>query len=91
MRESVPYPPPGRILIPMKRSRAAARRPLPGSPFNVPTVAPRVERFALHDRVTHDTYGLGLVIRVENEVAVLVDFGARTERITTPCDKMFKL
>jgi hypothetical protein len=74
----------------MKRSRAA-RRLLPGSPFNVPTVAPPVKRFALHDRVTHDTYGLGSVIRVEGEVAVYVDFGARTERITAPYDKMFKL
>lgn len=75
----------------MKRSRVAARRILPGSPFNVPTVAPRVDRFALHDQVTHDTYGLGLVIRVEGEVAVHVDFGARTERITAPYHKMFKL
>ena len=75
----------------MKRSRAAVRRNLPGSPFNVPTVAPRVERFALHDRVTHDTYGLGLVIRVEDGVAVHVDFGAQTERIPAPYHKMFKL
>ena len=75
----------------MKRSRAATRRPLPGSPFNVPTVAPPVVEFALHDRVTHDTYGLGLVIRVEGDVAVLVDFGPRTERITAPYHKLFKL
>jgi hypothetical protein len=75
----------------MKRPRVAKRRSLPGSPFNAPTVAPRVERFAPNDRVTHDTYGLGLVIRVEGEVAVHVDFGTRTERITAPYDKMFKL
>jgi hypothetical protein len=75
----------------MKRSRVAARRVLPGSPFNVPIVEPRVERFALHDKVTHDTYGLGQVIRVEGETAVHVDFGTRTERIEAPYHKMYKL
>ena len=75
----------------MTRSRASARRPLPGSPFNVPTVVRPIESFTLHDRVTHDTYGLGLVIRVEGEVAVHVDFGVRTERIAAPYHKMFKL
>ena len=74
----------------MKRPRAA-RRPLPGSPFNKPLVVPIVEQFAVHDRVTHDTYGLGKVIGVEHEVAVLVDFGAQTQRITTPYKKLFKL
>jgi hypothetical protein len=80
----------GRILKVMKRARAA-RRPLPGSPFYAPVVAPIVKQFDLHDRVTHDSYGLGRVIRVEGEVAVLVDFGPRTERITAPYDKLFKL
>lgn len=76
----------------MKRPRATTRRPLPGSPFNVPPVAaPIVEQFALNDRVTHDAYGLGRVIGVEGEIAVLVDFGPRTERITAPYDKLFKL
>ena len=53
--------------------------------------APPVEVFALSDRVTHDTYGLGVVISVENDVAVVVDFGPRTERIAAPYDKLFKL
>lgn len=75
----------------MKRSRGA-RRPLPGSPFNTkPIVVPIVEQFALDDRVTHDTYGLGKVISVEDEIAVLVDFGTQTQRITAPYDKLFKL
>jgi hypothetical protein len=74
----------------MKRSRAT-RRPLPGSPFKVPPDDPPVERFALHDRVTHDEYGLGKVIGIESDVAVLVDFGPRTERIAAPYDKLFKL
>lgn len=74
----------------MNRPRAA-RRPLPGSPFNKPPVVTIIEQFAVHDRVTHDTYGLGKVIGVEDEVAVLVDFGTRTQRITSPYDKLFKL
>jgi hypothetical protein len=75
----------------MKRSRAAVRRPLPGSPFNVTPVLPIIEQFALQDLVTHDTYGLGKVIGVEGEIAVLVDFGPQTRRITAPYDKLFKL
>jgi hypothetical protein len=67
------------------------RRPLPGSPFNVPTVARPVEHFAVSDRVTHDTYGLGLVIGVEPDVAVLVDFGPRQVRIVAPYSKLGKL
>ncbi|MBC6462202.1 hypothetical protein [Actinomadura sp. HBU206391] len=75
----------------MKRSRVTTRRQLPGSPFNVPSVAPPVKVFALDDRVTHDKYGLGRVIGVEDDSAVLVDFGPRTERITAPFPKLYKL
>ena len=75
----------------MKPSRAAARRYLPGSPFNAPRVVRPVERYALNDQVTHDRYGLGVVIGVEDEVAVLVDFGTQKERITAPYAKMTKL
>jgi hypothetical protein len=73
----------------MKRPRAA-RRPLPGSPFK-PAAVPVLEQFVLQDRVTHDTYGLGKVIGVEDQVAVLIDFGTQTQRITTPYNKLFKL
>ncbi len=45
----------------------------------------------MHDQVTHDKYGLGVVIGVEEEVAVLVDFGTQQERITTPYSKLTKL
>jgi hypothetical protein len=75
----------------MKPSRAAARRYLPGSPFNTPPVVRPVEQYALNDQVTHDRYGLGVVIGVEDEVAVLVDFGTQKERITAPYSKMTKL
>ncbi|GAA3568018.1 hypothetical protein GCM10022419_056070 [Nonomuraea rosea] len=52
---------------------------------------PPAENFALQDRVTHDKYGLGSVIGVEEGVAVLVDFGAETHRIIAPYVKLFKL
>ena len=74
----------------MTPPRAANRRHLPTSPFNVP-VARTVEQFAVHDRVTHDRYGLGSVIGVEQEIAVLVDFGGQRARITTPYTKLSKL
>jgi hypothetical protein len=76
----------------MKTTRAAARRYLPASPFNVPeTPAPPIERFAVSDRVSHDTYGLGTVIAVEEDVAVLVDFGTKRARIVAPYPKLVKL
>ncbi len=45
----------------------------------------------MQDQVTHDRYGLGLVIGVEDGSAVLIDFGGRQERITIPCAKLTKL
>ncbi|GAA2123694.1 hypothetical protein GCM10009759_74920 [Kitasatospora saccharophila] len=70
----------------------AARRVLPTSPFKARTEAPR-KHFAVGDRVTHDQYGLGRAIEVEgdSDIAVLVDFGSRRERITQPYATMYKL
>jgi hypothetical protein len=75
----------------VKPPRAAARRHLPTSPFKPPVETPPLEQFAVNDRVNHDKFGLGVVIGVEEEVAVLVDFKPRKERITAPYDKMTKL
>ncbi len=75
----------------MKPARAATRRYLPGSPFNTPPVIRPVEQYALNDQVTHDRYGLGVVIGVEEEIAVLVDFGTQQERIPAPYSKLTKL
>ena len=75
----------------MKPSRAATRRYLPTSPFKAPPAAPPAEQFAVQDQVTHDKYGLGLVIGVEDGTAVVIDFGSRQERIVTPCAKLTKL
>lgn len=76
----------------MKAARAATRRYIPGSPFNnFPQPVRHVDSYALNDQVTHDKYGLGVVIGVEEEIAVLVDFGNQQERITTPYNKLTKL
>lgn len=50
-----------------------------------------MERYELHDLVTHDKYGLGRVILVEGDTAVVVDFAPRKVRITTPFARMTKL
>jgi hypothetical protein len=76
----------------MKPSRAGpTRRYLPGSPFNVPVVERPVETYSLRDLVTHDKYGLGSVVGVEDETAVLVDFGTHRMRVLLPCAKLIKL
>ncbi len=67
------------------------RRHLPSSPFKPPPEAPPVERYELDDLVTHDRYGLGRIILVEGDTAVVVDFAPRKVRITTPFARMTKL
>jgi hypothetical protein len=52
---------------------------------------PPVEQFTVLDQVTHDRYGLGRVIVVEGEDAVVVDFGPRRVRILWPFTRMTKL
>lgn len=69
----------------------SGRRYLPGSPFNVPVVEEPAEVYERRDLVTHDKYGLGRVVDVEGEVAVLVDFGTHRVRVALPCAKLFKL
>ena len=81
----------GRILVVMKPARAASRRLLPGSPFNVLPAAPPVEQFAVRDQVTHDKYGLGWVVLVEDDDAVIVEFGSRRVRILPPFARLMKL
>jgi hypothetical protein len=75
----------------MKPARAATRRFLPTSPFKPPPPLPPAEEFAVQDQVTHDTYGLGRVISLDGDASVVVDFGTRKVRITTPCVKLSKL
>jgi hypothetical protein len=75
----------------MKPARAASRRFFPTSPFGPPPAAPPAEQFAVRDQVTHDTYGLGRVIGVEVDTALVIDFGSCRARIMTPCAKLTKL
>src|SRR5215470_9650018 len=70
-----------RMMVAMKPPRAETRRYLPTSPFKPPAPAPPAETFAVHDQVTHDKYGLGVILGVEDGVAVLVDFGPQRLRI----------
>ncbi|MEV5878707.1 hypothetical protein AB0L75_31660 [Streptomyces sp. NPDC052101] len=69
---------------------AAPKRHLPTSPFKAPA-APAPKHFAVGDQVTHDVYGLGRVIGIEDGIAVLVDFGSEQMRILSPYAKMTKL
>jgi hypothetical protein len=75
----------------MKPAHAATRRFLPTSPFKPPPEPPPAEQFAVQDRVTHDKYGLGRVMSVEDDTALVIDFGTQQIRITTPCAKLTKL
>ncbi|MGI5456168.1 hypothetical protein ACQEWB_23955 [Streptomyces sp. CA-249302] len=69
---------------------AAPKRHLPTSPFKAPaTLVPK--HFAVGDQVTHDMYGLGRVIGIEDGIAALVDFGSSQMRILSPYSKMTKL
>ncbi|MEV8533686.1 hypothetical protein [Streptomyces sp. NPDC051211] len=69
---------------------SAPRRHLPTSPFKAP-VAPSAKHFELGDRVSHDQFGLGRIIGVEEGIAMLVDFGSRTARILSPYTRMSRL
>ena len=86
-----PRRPEGRILVLMKPARAASRRILPGSPFNAMPADPPVEQFTVRDRVTHDKYGLGWVVLIEDDDAVIVDFGSHKVRIVSPYARLTKL
>lgn len=78
-----------RIMV--NSASAGNRRYLPSSPFKPPPEAPPVERYAVGDLVTHDKYGLGRVILVEGDTAVVVDFAPRKVRILAPFARIVKL
>lgn len=64
------------------------RRPLASSPFKPQPELPIAE-YAVDDRVSHDTYGLGRVVGVD-AAAVTVDFGSQRVRVSSPFRKMEK-
>jgi hypothetical protein len=70
----------------------ANRRFVKASPFNAPAgPEPPAEQYGPGDQVTHDRYGLGRVVTVEDDTALVIDFGSRLMRIKIPCAKMTKL
>ena len=69
---------------------ARSRRYLSSSPFKPPVEEP-VVIYEIGERVTHDTYGLGRIIGLENGIAVSIDFGSFTKRINLPSKKLFPL
>ena len=75
----------------MKHPRAAGRPLLPTSPFGALSLIPPAEQFTVQDQVTHDKYGLGRVVSVEDDTILVIDFGSCRVRITTPCAKLAKL
>ena len=72
----------------MTKRSGPGRRHLASSPFKPEPELP-IEEYALDDRVSHDTYGMGTVIGVEAH-AVTVDFGAQKVRVSSPFRKMEK-
>ncbi len=75
----------------MDPRRVASRRHLASSPFPAPPAPPPIEVFTEHDRVVHNRYGLGRVLRIEGVATVLVDFGNEHVRIHTPFRELTKL
>jgi hypothetical protein len=45
----------------------------------------------MRDQVTRDRYGLGRVISEEDDTVLIIVFGSRRVRITTPSAKLTKL
>ena len=80
-----------RILKKMKPARAATRRFLPTSPFKPPPDEPPPEVYVVQDQVTHDKYGLGKVMSIEDDAVLVINFGSHWVRIATPCAKLSKL
>jgi hypothetical protein len=75
----------------MTLPRAAARRYFPTSPFKPPLTPPPPDVFAVQDQVTHDKYGLGRVMSIEDGTSVVIDFRTHRVRILTPYAKLTKL
>ncbi len=75
----------------VNNASAGKRRYLPSSPFKPPPEAPPVEQYEVDDLVTHEKYGLGRVVLVEGDTAVVIDFAPRRVRIMAPFARMIKL
>ena len=81
----------GRITFMNPRS-AAARPLLASSPFATATVATApVVDFAPEDRITHDRHGLGVVVSLYGDSAMIVDFGECRRQVAIPNSRVTKL
>ncbi|MGW5235254.1 hypothetical protein ACWEQU_23875, partial [Streptomyces nodosus] len=72
--------------VPFVASRCSSEKARPAAP---PVC--RCLGLAVGDQVTHDVYGLGRVIGIEDGIAALVDFSSTQMRILSPYAKMTKL
>jgi hypothetical protein len=79
------------MIVNRASDRNRGYRYLPSSPFKPPPEPPPAVQYALRDLVTHDKYGLGRVILVEGNTAVVVDFAPRKVRFMTPFMRITKL
>ena len=75
----------------MMKPARATRRFLPTSPFNAPSAAPPAVQYVVQDQVTHDKYGLGRVMSIEDGTSVVIDFHTHRVRILTPYARLTKL
>lgn len=76
----------------MTPPHAARRRVLPGSPFPAPPpVVPASERLSNDDLVTHDRLGVGTVVRILDDVNVLVAFRGQASQVAVPHHKLTRL
>ena len=73
----------------MTTSRGSRPKHLKSSPF-AQAPEPVIEVFEVDDRVSHDLYGLGKVVKIDSH-AVTVDFGAQMVRIPSPYPKLHHL
>jgi hypothetical protein len=75
-------------MVMKTRPAGAPRRPST-SPFR-DRPAPVIEIYEVGDRVTHDKFGLGMVVDRE-PAAVVVDFGSQRTRVASPFTRLTKL
>jgi hypothetical protein len=73
----------------MTSSSGSRPKHLASSPFKQAPEA-EVKVFEVDDRVSHDVYGLGKVVRIDSH-AVTVDFGSQAIRVTPPFAKLHHL
>lgn len=80
----------GRITFMNPRS-AASRPLLASSPFSSSVAVAPAETYAPNDRITHDRHGLGVVVSLYGDNAMIVDFGQCRRQVAIPNPRVTKL